>query len=355
MTATISQRAAEFTSRVRAELSDLTPDVLDDLLDGLGADLEERLSDGGDLGDAALYAAEMRQAAGLPPRDPSSLTAANPRLTLSERFTTWREAKREWFDETPSRRGFRDFAISLEPAWWVLRAIIVTITALWALRHPAVNGFPLSWFALLLTAFAIIVSVQWGRGKWLPKTWLRVTYRVAHVAAIALLIPVTAAAANALWAPSISYAYAEPEPNPGLYTNGQQVTNIFAYDCEGNALDTVRLYDQDGNPLETTLADMWSDSSKMPAEQWDENLQQLLVMGFNPLAESAGAWNVYPLTGATHNDMTGELNAPEIIEPTRAELPPLARDCTAPGTDTKSHDAESTKSTDSPSVEPTEQ
>lgn len=46
MTATISQRAAEFTSRVRAELSDLAPDVLDDLLDGLGADLEERLSDG---------------------------------------------------------------------------------------------------------------------------------------------------------------------------------------------------------------------------------------------------------------------------------------------------------------------
>ena len=44
-------RATEFAEAVRSNLADLPAEDLDDLLDGLQADLTDRLADGGDLGD----------------------------------------------------------------------------------------------------------------------------------------------------------------------------------------------------------------------------------------------------------------------------------------------------------------
>ncbi len=39
---------------------------------------------------------------------------------------------------------------------------------------------------------------------------------------------------------------------PGLVNNGNQVTNIYPYDAQGQPLDNVRLFDQDGQPLLST-------------------------------------------------------------------------------------------------------
>lgn len=98
------QRAAAFTAAVRARLSDLTPEELDELLDGLQGDLTERLADeAGDLGDPRDYADELRQAAGLPdrgtrngkrPRQELRVAARESWASTGERFTAhWAAAR----------------------------------------------------------------------------------------------------------------------------------------------------------------------------------------------------------------------------------------------------------------------
>src|SRR3954468_1429827 len=65
-----SPAVAEFAAAVRAALSDLAPDEIDELTDGLEADLTDRLADGdaADLGDPRAYAEALGPAAGLPHR-----------------------------------------------------------------------------------------------------------------------------------------------------------------------------------------------------------------------------------------------------------------------------------------------
>lgn len=328
-TTNLAERAEAFAAEVRSNLTDLPTDELDDLLDGLGGDLAERLADGDELGDAAQYADELRQAAGLPPRE--TATEIAPQLTFGERMGEWIDAKRAatsaWFAATPARAGFRDFAVTLKPLWWVIRAMVVCWAALAFFGHPMVNGFQVSPIALALNAFAIIVSVQWGRGKWLPNTFLKVTYTVARVAAVVLLLPALMLSWSMLTSPNIDYVEASPSYLPGLHTNGEQVTNIFAYDCEGNLLDSVRLYDQNGNPLETTLVDDWADNGPMAPEFWDDETQEQVTMNFNPIAADAEAWNVFPLTTSAMNQNTGNWAKPEAATPKKDELPPLSRNC----------------------------
>jgi len=69
MTTTLDyEQVTAFAKAVRRELTDLGPDTLDDLTDGLEADLADKLADGEPLGDPAAYAAELRAAAGVEPR-----------------------------------------------------------------------------------------------------------------------------------------------------------------------------------------------------------------------------------------------------------------------------------------------
>src|SRR3954464_4940069 len=65
-----SPAVAEFAAAVRAALTDLAPDEIDELTDGLEADLTDRLSDtdATELGDPRAYAEELRAAAGVPRR-----------------------------------------------------------------------------------------------------------------------------------------------------------------------------------------------------------------------------------------------------------------------------------------------
>lgn len=329
----LTERAEAFAAEVRSNLADLPSDELDDLLDGLGADLAERLSDGGELGDAAQYADELRQAAGLPPREAMPEVAV--KVAFGERMGEWISAKRmataAWFAATPARAGFRDFAVTLKPLWWVIRAMVVSWAALAFVGHPMVNGLQVSFFALALNAIAIVVSVQWGRGKWLPNAFLKVTYNIARVAAVVLLLPVLVFSWAMLNTPTPAYVDASPPYVPGLHTNGEQVTNIFAYDCEGNLLDSVRLFDQDGNPIDTNLIDGWGENDPLPYEFWDEQAQAYRVMYFNPLAVDAEAWNVFPLTTTLISNNTGEPGKAEGTLPKKDELAPLSRDCGAAG------------------------
>lgn len=315
---TNAQRAEGFAAEVRSHLSDLPADELDDLLDGLGADLTERLDDGGELGDAAHYAEELRQAAGLPERAPGDA----PRVTFRERIASVEQRAAGWLAATPGRRGFRDFAVSVRPLWWVLRAVIVAWAAFVVFNHPLVNGWPISFWSLVFTLALIVLSVQWGRGRWLPRPWIEVLRTIGNVAAVVLLLPFLFSSWANATSPSVEYVY-EDFSADGIVQNGEQVTNIFAYDCEGNPLESVRLYDQRGNPL-TTLGE---DASE-PPESWEENSGFGIQHDFNPLAKDAEAWNVFPLSAAEVDGTTGEPGKMEPATPPSGYFPPLSRDCT---------------------------
>ncbi len=347
---TNAERAQVFTAQVRENLSDLPTDELDDLLDGLGADLEERIADDGDLGDPLQYADELRQAAGLPPR--GALPKPQPKRSLAESLESTRSGISEWFAATPARSGFRDFMLSLRPLWWVTRAIVLVWIGLIVIGHPVANGVPLSFPALVLYVAATVVSVQWGRGKWLPRNWLRHLRTAASIAAVLLVLPVAATLANALLSPAyVDDGYYGPEYSPGLHTNGEQVTNIFAYDCAGELLDGIRLYDQNGTPLTTTLIDPYAGGERMAPDQWNEQTNEQLVMNFNPLATDSGEWNVYPLTASEYSEYTGEPRAPEVVVPPRDAIAPLVQECpvptSEPGEGSGADDSGDTDGTDS--------
>lgn len=316
---TNAERAVAFAAAVRSQLNDLPADELDELLDGLGADLEERLNDGGELGDPTGYAEELRQAAGLPPRDPKSA----PQLPLRERIAAARARAASWFAATPARRSVRDFAVAVQPTWWVLRALVGAWAALLLLRHPLINGLPISYLSVAFTLALIMLSVQWGRGRWLPRAWLTHVRRVANVAAVVLVLPFLASTLASLTTPHTDYSY-EEYAMQGLARNGGEITNIFAYDCEGNLLESVRLYDQNGEPLTTLSAD-----ASTPPDSWVSGDDRSYAHSFNPLAKDAEVWNVFPLSAATYSDVTGEPGEPSPAKPPKDELPPLSRDCSA--------------------------
>lgn len=294
---TDKDRATEFAAAVRERLSDLPPEELDELLDGLQADLAERLADGGELGDADAYAEELRQAAGLPERGPAPKPKRRPvRETLAERARALAMRARAFWGATPARRWLRDFVLVLRPLWWVARGLglawaLITIVpgllGMWWLDVYAVNFASLGWLAYVL--LFVVLSVQWGRGRWAPNRWLVWLRRVASVIAVIALIPAFAILSGRLAQPQyLSYG---PVYEPGLWSGEVQIGNIFAYDCNGQPLQGVQLFTREGQPLTTLMDDV-------PPGYSDEQTGEFLRYQPSEFATQAngwGGWNVFPL------------------------------------------------------------
>ncbi len=74
MNDTVAMEVRDYVVGVRAALADLPPEDVEEFTTGMEADLAERLAEPGDgtlrdrLGEPDAYAAELRSAAGLPPR-----------------------------------------------------------------------------------------------------------------------------------------------------------------------------------------------------------------------------------------------------------------------------------------------
>ncbi len=280
MTATtLDREVAEFAAAVRRALADLPPDVVDDLVDGLEADLVERsLDDGGALGDPVAYADELRTAAGLGSRRGSSLLGGvgTEVRRLPERV---RERAAELRGRTPALGKVVDFLAVLRPVWWVLRAWLVYLPVGAPVGGPLPNT-PLEW---LLLGALLVVSVQFGRGRWLPFRWMRGALLVVNVVA-AIASPFAVAWAAAAAAP-LPPSYGVSEVQQGLVDNGRPVSNVFAYDADGRPLTDVQLFDQDGQPL-VAVADP---TAAVSGDGGEGNLV--------PNADVVGrpGWNVYPL------------------------------------------------------------
>lgn len=293
---------AAFAAAVRASLNDLPAEEIDELVEGLESDLLDQASDSGEdftLGDPDVYAAELRSAAGIPPRSAKTNDGQRLSHTISEWSTTvWRSTV-ERMRRNAAAAWVIDLLISLRPVWWVARG-----WALYAIIAPILGvGFLTAYQfgptsnvigAALLTAF-IVLSVQWGRGRWAPRRWIRgLRFGVSVVAAI-LLPFLLGWTVDAKRLEQASQMYAPDYTVPGLAVDGERVRNIFAYDSEGNPITNVQLFDQNGTPL-TTVGRESVDSSW----EWDYYFEG----GGGPLPlpwttpGRVPVWNIFPLREA---------------------------------------------------------
>lgn len=298
----IAQDVRAYAAQVRAALADLGPENVDDLTDGLEANLTDALADdrrahGGslddDFGTPEAYAAELRAAAGLPtssghPRREDPLRSAWRGLRDSERTALARLRATGWFPHV------EDLLVALRPAWWVARG--------WVLAHlllqvvGAERGtfwLPSSLGGWVLLLLAVVASAQWGRGEWRAgPRWdrvLRVLSRVLAVAGVILVLTLpdahgyeVAAAQSTVPAP----------PQDGVVVAGETAENLFVYDADGNPVDGAQVFDQDGRPVTTEpdAGDPWRQREIWP-DGADEPLLHVGVPGVN----GETRWNVFPL------------------------------------------------------------
>ncbi|MEV4686675.1 hypothetical protein [Microbacterium sp. LWH3-1.2] len=291
----LDSRIAEFAAAVRAELSDLPAEDVDDLVDGLDADLAEQASESDDfeLPDPVAYAAELRSAAGLPERTTDASTSRrSPRERLNALYARIARA----LHSSKAATWVIELFVSLRPVWWIARGwALFVLLALPLGTWDTIIGFPgRNTGGWLLLGALMLLSIEWGRGQWVPGRALHVLRTAASVvAAVTLLfaIPATVTSAqNAVGAAYYSWTTVD-EPTPGLAVDGTRVRNIFVYDAAGNPIEQVQLFDQDGRPLTTVSG---QDASTW---QWDEYFAYgggpvpvpLVINGRSPV------WNVYPL------------------------------------------------------------
>ncbi len=280
MTATVRPEVAAYVTAVRRELDDLSTDEVDELVGGLEADLDDALADrstpDGDpavvFGAPAAYAAELRSAAGLPPR---AAAAGRPgvgeRLAATRRRWTARLAGQRWWP------GVRDFALTMRPVWWVSRAgVIVLLFA----------GSPAG--AVLPFLVLAVVSVEVGRRRLAARSGLaRWVVRVVNALAVLMFLPVL----GQVLTPSTAYVESAVIPQDGLWLNGVEVRNVLPYDSEGRPLYGVQLFDENGRPLDV------GQSARLPL-WWDTTVDGLPrgTAQVPQVTDRGGqAWNVYPL------------------------------------------------------------
>lgn len=303
MNATTQPRAdiPAFAAAVRAELNDLPADEVDDLLDGLEADLSEQAEDSGEafsLPDAATYAAELRAAAGLPERNGRAV-----KVPVREQLERGRRATATRIRSSRFGSATLDLLVSLRPVWWIARGVAFSLML--ALLTVPITGrvdyVPTNVVAWVILAALVLVSIQWGRGKWLPRRWVRGLRSVLNVAATIVAAIALIAAPTVVpqyFAAQYAYAYAYPgdTSQPGLVLDGERVRNLYAYDADGNPIENVQLYTDQGTPLTTVGIE-----GRTNGWWWDE----YFLGGGGPVTtayEGTGRsplWNVFPLREAT--------------------------------------------------------
>jgi hypothetical protein len=291
-TSTVTPEIVTFAQGVRAALADLPADEVDDLTEGLEADLAEAYAEDlqRELPDPAAYAAELRLAAGLPVRSKVK------QGLLSGLGDGLRDTKRDIgiaIRRNPALAGIADFLVTLRPAWWIVRAWVAYEA--FALLGGSRDAFvPTEFFLWLVLAAFVVISVQWGRGHWRFRG-LGPIVIFGNVVAALLLIPMISAADSS--GADVYYGNEGYGPPPaGTSIDGEQVSNIFAFDAKGNPLKGVQLFDQRGRPLNV------GDDTRGP--ECDAACEFDIVRLPSVLDNGRVAWNVFPLTEAREEQTT---------------------------------------------------
>lgn len=316
----VRPEVVQFVRDVRAALNDLSPEEVDELTDGLEADLSDAVDAGAieadgvhavaaRFGDPGAYAAELRSAAGLPPR------SAPTRPGLGASLSQLRANASGLLD--PLRRQpwwapFSAYVVSLRPAWWLVRGWIAyqmfsVFIGSYGLLPDSFGG----WVVLLLF---VGVSVEIGRRALQHRAdgW-RILVGIGNVVAVLALLPTLAYVTQPAYYETSGAAVAVP-PDQGLWHGGREVRNVFPYDEQGRPLTGVQLYDENGNRLAVGPA----------AEEAvdDTNGFGYHVPAVN--AEGQQLWNVFPLRrqAAEWDPETGEPRPVGSAQP--APLPVVA-------------------------------
>ena len=279
---TILDPVVAYAAAVRAHLADLGPELLEDLTGGLEADLAESLADAfgpttptdvdltSRFGSPQAYAAELRESAGLPP---AGSTVRRPRLAarVAARWTARVERWGRALDRTRAWPPVRDVLRALVPVWWVLRGWALAAVAsvpLMALLGGVVQVVPPRTFvAWLLTLAGVVVSVQVGRGLWVPRGRWSLAWQVLAVVLVPVAFGITVATASKfddgrpggqgvdVWSAvearlaQIPAWRAFGEHDTGVMIDGRRATNLFVYGPDGELIEGAQIVDQSGSPL----------------------------------------------------------------------------------------------------------
>lgn len=291
-TMSAAQSIRAFADAVRAELSDLPADDVDDLVDGLIGDLTDQAEDAGGeiaLGDPVTYAHELREAAGFP----AKTTDAEALPSVGERLSAWWTRTVDSIRSTAFGAWLIDLLVSLRPVWWILRG--VGLYGVWCVlpsyETGRMNGFwPEDALSVLVLIGLILLSVQWGRGKWLPRRWMRYLRAAMTVVALISLPMMFGVVADRVSAYN-NYWESGPEsyvPN-GLLLDGVQITNLFAYDLAGNPIEGVQLFTDRGTPV-----NLYGKDSVDSEYGWVEDAEGEVTVPWRN-GQNGKIWNVYPL------------------------------------------------------------
>ncbi|GAB3238954.1 hypothetical protein [Kineosporia babensis] len=285
----------QYVAAVRQELGDLGPDEVEELTGGLEADLVDALADSRAtlvemFGRPEVYAAELRAAAGLPPRAEPRKRSFRP----TNRIRSQAERFERWLDNQSFGPDVRAFAVTVRPVWWVFRALVISQLIL-AQLTDGVGWMPYGFTQWLLFVILAVISIEAGRRNLAERDALRRRLiRAADViAGIALILafftllvgsqPGPPAAAEFVGGDADSEVMAQSD---GIYNGSQPVRNIFPYDSEGNPLEGVQLFDEQGRPLQPVERE-FSDNA--------ENGWNYVELVPAQTAQGQERFNVYPL------------------------------------------------------------
>lgn len=300
-----SPAAEEYLAGVRAALGDLPAPEVAEILDDVRAHLADLTAElGGEadvaaltarLGSPGAYAAELRAAAGYPAAELEE--AGRPRHGLARLAVAApvaggllfllaaaagepavmlvglligvlglplviRDGPRvpsvaalpevRWFVAArpaagTTARTITDFIASLQPAWWVVRALaaaVLVVAVVFSGDEPAV---------LLLALVAVPVSIWVGHRTRRDRRWLWGVVPLNVLAVLVLLWPLGAGPSAAYDSGSVSRY---PVSMQGLWQDSErEIRDIRPVDADGNPLAGVYLFDQDGRPIDTSAGD----------------------------------------------------------------------------------------------------
>lgn len=292
---TLPAEITAFAAAVRAALADLPPEEVEELTEGLEADLAEAYAEdlARELPDPDGYAAELRRAAGLPSperrSDPLRRTAEDLRSRLRDLNLSLRSS--------PAMDAVLDFLVSLRPAWWLVRgwAAYQIVGVLFGVTGDLMPGSLVLWVLLgVMVAGSVVVGLR----GW--PAWMRGLIVAGNAFAVIVTLSVlsqvpTRADLDAAWFESSTAEMPYVGDAGGLMTtDGRQVTNIFAYDATGAPVSGVQLFDQDGRPLTTSAPG----GDGCLVEFGPDDADACKVPGaWVPVVLETGAtaWNVYPM------------------------------------------------------------
>lgn len=318
-TSTVAPEIIAFAQGVREALADLPADEVDDLTDGLEADLAESLAEDlrRTLPDPVAYAVELRLAAGLPMRE--APTRGGVFSSLVDVLRDAQIGATQAVHGNPIVVAVVDFLGVLQPMWWIVRAWLATwlLAAFFGMERRF--WFDGAWWVVLVGL--MIVSVQWGRGRW-GFPGLRALIVVGNLVAVVALLPAINAAQS--WGGDYNLGFddgvaagsnGEAVDLTGVYLNGQPVTNIFGFDAKGRPLSDIQLFDQDGKPLATAVA---GGNGCL-----DPNCDKNGLWAPSTLRNGTVAWNVFPMrmVEADYRDDSGNLSAVPGAEPQDRKAP----------------------------------